>query len=261
MDAELYASLSEREKDVLRLLAAGHEAKSVAQTLGLSVHTVNEYLRSARRKLDAPNSRAAARQLAAFEEASAPKNRTPEFLGDENSGDVGQGDEAQTPGPKRHRTLRIALLSGGLVAMFVIFASVFAIALGWIGVGTPTQVVVEAEARVIPAEARTVASEWIVLLDAQDWAASHEAMGEAVKAGVSVDQWRDTVSPVRQALGEFKGRTLADGERTSILPGAPEGDYALQQFKASFSNAPEAVETVILSQEAGRWKVVGYYVR
>lgn len=56
-------ALTEREKETLRLLAAGHDAKSAAVQLGLSVHTVNERLRAARRKLGVSSSRAAARRL------------------------------------------------------------------------------------------------------------------------------------------------------------------------------------------------------
>lgn len=57
-------ALSAREKQVLRLLLAGHDAKSSARELGLSVHTVNEHLREARRKLGVSSSREAARRLA-----------------------------------------------------------------------------------------------------------------------------------------------------------------------------------------------------
>ena len=62
-------SLSVREAEVLRLLAAGHDAKSVARSLGLSVHTVNERLRDARRKLGVSSSREAARLLVQMEGA------------------------------------------------------------------------------------------------------------------------------------------------------------------------------------------------
>ncbi|MGZ2412035.1 DNA-binding CsgD family transcriptional regulator [Sphingomonas sp. F9_3S_D5_B_2] len=55
--------LSDREKAVLRLLAQGHDAKSTARELGISVHAVNERLRSARRKLGVSSSRTAARLL------------------------------------------------------------------------------------------------------------------------------------------------------------------------------------------------------
>jgi DNA-binding CsgD family transcriptional regulator len=55
--------LSEREKEALRLLLRGHDAKSIARTLNLSIHTVNERLRDARRKLQVSSSREAARLL------------------------------------------------------------------------------------------------------------------------------------------------------------------------------------------------------
>lgn len=59
---------TEREKEILRLLNGGHDAKSIARTLQLSVHTVNERLRSARRKARVMSSREAARLLAGQEE-------------------------------------------------------------------------------------------------------------------------------------------------------------------------------------------------
>ncbi len=59
--AEGYQALTEKEKAALRLLLGGHDAKSMASQLGLSVHTVNERLRDARRKLSVSSSKAAAR--------------------------------------------------------------------------------------------------------------------------------------------------------------------------------------------------------
>lgn len=58
-----YQSLTEKEKQTLRLIVREHDAKSLARHLGLSIHTVNERLRDARRKLEVPSSRAAARLL------------------------------------------------------------------------------------------------------------------------------------------------------------------------------------------------------
>src|SRR5687767_10645165 len=56
-------ALTEKEKQTLRLIVRGHDAKSVARNLGLSVHTINERLRDARRKMAASSSREAARLL------------------------------------------------------------------------------------------------------------------------------------------------------------------------------------------------------
>lgn len=54
--------LTEREREVLSLLIQGHETKSIATVLGISIHAVNERLRDARRKLGASSSREAARR-------------------------------------------------------------------------------------------------------------------------------------------------------------------------------------------------------
>ncbi len=67
------ALLSDREKAALRLLSAGHDAKSAATVLGISVHTLNDRLRDARRKLGVSSSRAAARILSEAE-AETPEN-------------------------------------------------------------------------------------------------------------------------------------------------------------------------------------------
>ena len=56
-----YDSLTDREKQTLRMILRGHDAKSIAQHFDLSVHTINERLRDARRKLSVSSSRAAAR--------------------------------------------------------------------------------------------------------------------------------------------------------------------------------------------------------
>lgn len=61
--------LSNRERDLLILLAQGHTAKSIASVRGLSVNVVNEQLRSARRKTGAMSSRELARVVVAQAEA------------------------------------------------------------------------------------------------------------------------------------------------------------------------------------------------
>jgi DNA-binding CsgD family transcriptional regulator len=72
--------LTRRQKEILRLLLDGIDAKSAARHLGISVHTVNEHLREARRHLEVSSSREAARILRQAE-STPPKNMRPEMLG------------------------------------------------------------------------------------------------------------------------------------------------------------------------------------
>ena len=99
------SSLTEREREVLRLLVRGHDAKSIARALGLSLHVVNERLRDSRRRLGVSSSREAARRLAAHE-------------GDNFSGNTEIGLGAAAPRMADGRPPR-SLLMGGLVMLLI----------------------------------------------------------------------------------------------------------------------------------------------
>jgi DNA-binding CsgD family transcriptional regulator len=101
------AALSEREKQVLRMLLHGHDAKSIARELDLSVHTVNEHLREARRKSGVSSSREAARRLAESEDTDS--------IADKKFGVVGA--------PRRAASRRLNWLAGGLLIMSLIIAA------------------------------------------------------------------------------------------------------------------------------------------
>jgi Protein of unknown function (DUF4019) len=45
------------------------------------------------------------------------------------------------------------------------------------------------------------------------------------------------------------------------VPGAPEGQYVILHYHASFANRPDSVETVTLAFAKGYWRVVGYYIK
>ena len=73
------ASLTEKEKQTLRLIVRGYDAKSAARSLDLSVHTINGRLRDVRRKLAVPSSREAARLLLEAE-AQCKRSGVPDQL-------------------------------------------------------------------------------------------------------------------------------------------------------------------------------------
>ena len=61
------SKLTEREREVLRLLAQGYDIKTAALELSISASAVSDRLRQARRKLGVSSSREAARVLMAHE--------------------------------------------------------------------------------------------------------------------------------------------------------------------------------------------------
>lgn len=114
------ALLSERETAVLRLLANSHDAKSMARELGLSVHTVNEYLRSARRKLGVSSSREAARLLSA-EEAALPNYAVDSEIG--VAGPVATDRKWDDRTERRFTARHLAFAVGGTFAMSLVIAT------------------------------------------------------------------------------------------------------------------------------------------
>jgi hypothetical protein len=98
----------------------GHDTKSSAQALGISIHSVNERLRDARQKLGVSSSREAARILSAHAGAGAEDI----FLGDEKTG---LGNEYQFPAdvtrrrnPSEGGSARNWQIAGGLGVLIAI---------------------------------------------------------------------------------------------------------------------------------------------
>ena len=72
-------ALTPRQREILRLIAQGHQAKEVARLLGISERTVKTHTDAARRRLGVATSREAARLLMAWEaeREAAPENPPP----------------------------------------------------------------------------------------------------------------------------------------------------------------------------------------
>ncbi len=245
--------LTEKEKQTLRLLAGGHDAKSAARALDLSVHTINERLRHARRKLDVTSSREAARLLLETEAGTC------ENLGYKPMGAAAaraSGHPAFIDKPGRH----LVPIFGGTVIM-----SLFALTLA-LALEAPQQSGPTAEAP-IPDRAsasatnadqarESAARDWLALVDASDWEASFAAAGLGLRELNTVAMWREASLVARVPLGSVLSReTIA-----SDFVAAPPMGYVVIEFRTDFANRTGVTEKVTLEREASGWKVVGYTI-
>ncbi len=114
------AALTEKEKQALRLVVRGYDAKSMAWHLGLLVHTVKERLRFARRKMQVSSSREAARLLFA-REGGDPKLSVSEHLADASRVPCMTENDRPHDGPEAR--IYLAWIIGGLVIMSLIAAA------------------------------------------------------------------------------------------------------------------------------------------
>lgn len=240
------AALTDKEKQTLRLLLGGYDAKSMARYLGLSVHTVNERLRDARRKLGTSSSREAAHLLG---EAEAPTPAAlPQLLGDKPLGASPPMISAQ-PAPHREAgPPRTGWIIGALAMSFALALSAYA-ALSGTAVTTP--------APPAAAAAETAAVEagrqWLALLDAGDWAGSYAASGSAIRQLNPLAKWTEVQERVRPPLGAMLSRDLVT---VNFAPAPPSG-YWIVKFRSTYANRASVIETLSLAWEDGRWKVTG----
>ncbi|WP_039392030.1 helix-turn-helix domain-containing protein [Novosphingobium sp. MBES04] len=247
-----YAALTEREKETLRLMARGHDAKSLARHFELSVHTIHERLRNARRKMAVSSSREAARLLLDREEGLGADS-TPKLQGDTEMGAApGPDRTADREEPKRASKTRPLLVwaLGGVLAMTLAIVA----ALLMLSPSASLQSAPEAHG----VESAPVASAraWLHLVDEGEWEKSWAETGEAFQAQNTAARWASLAAQVRPPLGEVVSRRLLGEE---AVPGPPSG-LKVVKFQSAFAHKANVIETVSLSPEEGRWKVVGYWM-
>jgi len=252
--AEGVCTLTDKEKQTLRLLLAGHDAKSMARQLDLSVHTINERLRDARRKLSVSSSREAARILHKAEGA------IPENLGDQQIGGAIAGPTDQQVGKPRARSTAKSLNPWAIGGLFMLSLSVALMA--FLGMSATTDNLAQpqemaVEASHVPDTAATqAAQQWLALVDSGDWNASWRATAQGFQSLNSVEAWRSASENARVPLGRALSRRLASEEG---IPAPPHG-YQLVRFRTRFENGGEATETLSLAREGATWRVAGYFI-
>lgn len=242
-------ALTEKEKAALRLLLRGHDAKSSARELGLSVHTVNERLREARRKLGTTSSREAARLL--LEAEGTTGSAPPESLGDKGLGDaaprVGAADSTASAA-RRWAGSGLVLPLTGVTAMSLLLAALFlpAAPLGLLAPAAVTETVAGAAAA-------RAAEAFLALIDAGQWAESYAATGTEFRRLNTLAVWSEISARIRPPLGKVLTRDIAANE---YVPAPPAG-YRLIKFRSAYANGTQQTESVSLAWEDGAWKVAG----
>lgn len=257
-------ALTEKEKEALRLLLAGHDAKSSARELDISVHTVSDRLRQARRKMGVSSSREAARILGDAE------GTIPQILAPTSFGVVAQepsAEDMRLTSTSRAGLSRTAWLAGGMLIMSLFIAAAAVAFLVQSG-ESPDVSLAPAEsensgvAEATDAKSLPRARAFLAEIDAGDWEGSWEIAGPVFQNQLNASQWADAIAPVRPQLGSVLSREVATVQRTSTLPGAPEGEYEVLQFSTQFADHPVAsVETVVMLQGTDGWEVTGYFIR
>ncbi len=103
---------------------------------------------------------------------------------------------------------------------------------------------------------------WLGVVDQGKYAASWDTAAAFFKKAVTKDKWKGAVAAVRKPLGKMLKRELLGAKPMTDLPNAPKGKYVVIQFKTSYKNKKDAIETVTpMKEKDGSWKVSGYFIK
>lgn len=251
-DKENFWALSEKEKQTLRLIVRGHDAKSMARSLGLSVHTVNERLRDARRKMAVSSSREAARLLLEAEIGDgvgiSSKSVGHVIFGDGTI--VSPTDQGGAPVRGAKRSFRYPLIAGAIVMTLTLGLLAFA---GISNVGFNSLPSPAKQDRTPDAEVVEFARAWLNSIDERQWSDSYRATNSFFRKANTLQLWKATSERARAPLGAIVTRTLISQENFA----APPNGYEVVRFRTTFSNKANVLETVTLEREDGEWRVAG----
>jgi hypothetical protein len=111
-------------------------------------------------------------------------------------------------------------------------------------------------------QARHSAETWLELIDSGQFGESWEQASKYLKNIVPKDKLESSLKGVITPLGELVNRELKSAKYMTDLPGAPDGEYVVFQYKTSYQNKKKAIETITpMKEEDGFWKVSGYYIK
>lgn len=108
----------------------------------------------------------------------------------------------------------------------------------------------------------TAANTWLALVDTEKYSESWDEAAQFFKGAVEKEQWIQAMQSGRKPFGQNISRELNSKNYRTSLPGAPDGEYVVIQFKASFENKKSAIETITpMLDKDGQWRVSGYFMK
>ncbi|MBN1999657.1 DUF4019 domain-containing protein [candidate division KSB1 bacterium] len=108
----------------------------------------------------------------------------------------------------------------------------------------------------------TAAKTWLSLVDDEKYPESWDEAAQFFKGAVKKEQWIQLMQTGRKPFGKNISREIKSQNYCTSLPGAPDGEYVVIQFKASFENKKSAIETITpMLDKDGQWRVSGYFIK
>ena len=103
---------------------------------------------------------------------------------------------------------------------------------------------------------------WLALIDSGKAGAAWDLSSQQLKSAVTRDKFVAGMRDARKPYGKLEARTPERFARSHQMPGVPDGDYVLIEYKARFANGEQLTEHLVWKFEDGEiWRVAGYTFR
>lgn len=272
-------ALSEKEREALRLLLAGHDAKSTAHRLGVSHYAIHDRLRSARLKLGTSSSRQAALLLCQSENTT-PDPMVHKPIGGADLPNV--PEELASANMKRPGSSWVQRRKSGLIIMSVsilIVAATVAIngyaVAPWGSYPAASAQPVGSEAHIngtaqtsrgdrpaertasIQARSDVPAREFLSLFDQGNAGASYAAAAPAFRNALGIELW-ELAAVIRASEGGAQRRILVDVEEDGNPANPAFQAMEILTFHTVMLNGKRSVERVVMVRIGEDWKVAAF---
>jgi hypothetical protein len=106
------------------------------------------------------------------------------------------------------------------------------------------------------------ADAWLALVDQDKYGEAWDTAAEYLKNAVAREDFGKSLTAARKPLGKVKSRELKSKQYATSLPGAPDGEYVVIQFKTAFENKKSGIETITpMLDKDKKWRVSGYFIK
>ena len=102
----------------------------------------------------------------------------------------------------------------------------------------------------------TAARSFLALIDADDWDASWDAIGQAIRSGNTKAVWTSVSNDMRAKYGKPGKRELVS---VDLVPAPPHG-YTVVKFRTDYARKAGAIETLSMAREGDGWRVAGIMI-
>ena len=108
--------------------------------------------------------------------------------------------------------------------------------------------------------ARNTAEQWLAKADAGDHAGNWAMTTPEFQVQIRKEDWVARQETFYQQLGRPTRRELLAAKYTASVPGTPEGEYVLIQYRRDARAGGPVLETLTMKRSGEKWQTAGYWV-